>query len=175
MHNKVVHRLSRGLRRNGAAILRFNFRGVNLSEGAYAHGDGEVEDARAALEWLLGRYPGLPYTLAGFSFGAQVILRLGCSGAGAGRLIAAGFPATYYERIPWETCRSPKLFIQSTQDQFGPRDALQTLFARLQPPKQLFWVEAGDHFFSGALEEFEETVYRLGALPPQEGARNTGG
>src|ERR1700678_3346248 len=58
MHNKVVYRIARGLRSTGAVVLRFNFRGVNLSEGEYAHGIGELEDARAALSFLRGRYPG---------------------------------------------------------------------------------------------------------------------
>lgn len=49
MHNKVVYRLARGLRRSGSVVLRFNFRGVGRSEGTHAHGAGEVEDARAAL------------------------------------------------------------------------------------------------------------------------------
>ena len=49
MHNKVVYRIARGLRSAGAVVLRFNYRGVNLSEGEYAHGEGELEDARAAL------------------------------------------------------------------------------------------------------------------------------
>src|SRR5579872_7267987 len=52
MHNKVVYRMARGLRAAGGAILRFNFRGVNLSEGVHANGIGEVEDARAALDVL---------------------------------------------------------------------------------------------------------------------------
>ena len=40
MHNKVVHRIARGLRRAGLVVLRFNYRGVHLSEGSYAHGEG---------------------------------------------------------------------------------------------------------------------------------------
>src|SRR4051794_8082546 len=78
MHNKVVYRIARGLRRSGCVVLRFNYRGVNLSEGVYDHGDGELEDARAALAFLRGRYPDLSYSLAGFSFGSRIILRLGC-------------------------------------------------------------------------------------------------
>src|SRR5215210_6192989 len=46
MHNKVVYRLARGLRKAGGVVLRFNYRGVNLSEGVYDHGNGETEDAR---------------------------------------------------------------------------------------------------------------------------------
>src|ERR1700759_5560128 len=79
MHNKVVHRLARGLRRSGAVVLRFNYRGGNLSEGSYAHGEGELADARAALAVLRERYPALPFTLAGFSFGSRIALRLGCA------------------------------------------------------------------------------------------------
>src|SRR6267143_1955953 len=93
MHNKVVYRIARGLRRAGAVVLRFNYRGVNLSEGQYAHGTGETEDARAALDILRSRYPTLPFALAGFSFGSRIILRLGCEIAGPSRLIAVGFPA----------------------------------------------------------------------------------
>ena len=66
MHNKVVYRTARGLRRSGSVVLRFNFRGVNLSEGLHDEGNGEMEDARAALNLLRGRYPDLPYSLAGF-------------------------------------------------------------------------------------------------------------
>src|ERR1700733_9637645 len=93
MHNKVVYRIARGLRRAGAVVLRFNYRGVNLSEGQYDHGIGEVEDARAALALLRSRYPSLPFSLAGFSFGSRIILKLGCEMPGVSRLIAVGFPA----------------------------------------------------------------------------------
>src|ERR1700684_2297936 len=56
MHNKVVYRMARGLRKSGCVVLRFNYRGVNLSEGEYAHGIGETDDAHAALEELRARY-----------------------------------------------------------------------------------------------------------------------
>src|SRR5438477_3046095 len=69
MHNKVVYRIARGMRRAGAVVLRFNYRGVNLSEGQYDHGVGEREDARTALNFVRERYADLPFALAGFSFG----------------------------------------------------------------------------------------------------------
>src|SRR5438105_5945955 len=79
MHNKVVYRIARALRQAGMVVLRFNYRGVNLSEGIYDQGEGEREDARVALEFLRGRYPDLPFALAGFSFGSRIMLRLGCA------------------------------------------------------------------------------------------------
>lgn len=161
MHNKVVYRIARALRRSGAVVLRFNFRGVGSSEGEHDHGAGEVEDARAALHYLRARYPSLPLSLAGFSFGSRVIMRLGCQMACPQRLIAVGYPTRLGSLEFLNVCTCPKYFVQSTHDEFGPRPQLESLFASLREPKQLYWVEAADHFFGGALPEFEETVFRL--------------
>jgi alpha/beta superfamily hydrolase len=162
MHNKVVYRIARGLRRSGAVVLRFNYRGVNLSEGEYGHGAGETEDARVALAWLRERYPELPFSLAGFSFGSRIVLQIACSDPEVRRVIAVGFPTTYKSRDYLDGCRTPKVFLQSTHDEHGPRTDLEQLFATLPEPKQLIWVEAQDHFFKGALDEFERAVTGLG-------------
>jgi len=158
MHNKVVYRMARGLRRSGSVVLRFNFRGVNLSEGAHDNGEGELDDARAALNTLRERYPDLPFALAGFSFGSRVITRLGCSIDGASWLLACGFPTRHGAADYLETCAVPKIFIQSTNDQYGPRAEFEEHYARFANPKKLIWVEAQDHFFAGALDEFEKAV-----------------
>ena len=164
MHNKVVYRIARGLRRTGHVVLRFNYRGVNLSAGSYAQGEGELEDASAALAYLRGRYAGLPYTLAGFSFGSRIALRMGCGDctSGASRIIAAGFPTAYRDRSDLEGCVTPRVFIQSTHDEFGAVEDLRATVEKLPEPKQLILVEARDHYFNGALEQLEEEVVRLG-------------
>lgn len=165
MHNKVVYRMARGLRKSGAVVLRFNFRGVNLSEGEYAGGVGEVDDARAALAWLRDRYPDLPYSLAGFSFGSRVVLRLGCEDAWVQRVVAVGFPTKYKDFDDVQHCAKPKIFIHSTLDEHGPREELQAVFDTLPEPKRLIWVEAEDHFFKGALDAFEEQIVGIGLSP----------
>ena len=157
MHNKVVYRMARGLRGSGIAVLRFNFRGVGASEGEHAHMTGEIEDARAALAWLRERYPDLPFALAGFSFGARVITRLGCPLEGAKFLMAVGH-STQRDNGYLEACPVPKIFVQSTHDEFGPRPELEAIYAKLAEPKQLIWIEAEDHFFRGGLDELEEAV-----------------
>jgi hypothetical protein len=164
MHNKVVYRLARGLRRAGIVVLRFNFRGVGRSAGEHAHLEGEIEDARAALAWLRARYPDLPYALAGFSFGSRVATRLGCAAPGASFLMAAGFPTRWGAPDYLENCPAPKIFIQSTNDQYGPRAELEEMYERFAAPKQLHWIDAADHFFAGSLESLEEQV-RQSAQP----------
>ena len=162
MHNKVVYRVARGLRASGHVVLRFNYRGVNLSEGEYAHGEGELDDARVALAVLRTRYPELPLTLAGFSFGARIVLRLGCasgdSGLTARRVIAVGFPAVYADRTNLEACSAPRIFVHSTRDQYGSVEELSGLVGRLSEPKQLIFIDAQDHFFAGALDQLEATI-----------------
>ena len=154
------------MRRAGAVVLRFNYRGVNLSEGSYDEGVGEIEDARAALAFLRGRYPDLPFSLAGFSFGSRIILRLGCEIPGARQLLAVGFPAAMPKSTGLGDCTVPRVFIVSRNDEFCPIVAMQEHYAALPEPKQLIWVEASDHFFAGALDKLEDAVLRVAQEAP---------
>lgn len=166
MHNKVVHRIARGFRRAGAVVLRFNFRGVNLSEGKHDKGVGEVDDARAALELLRERYADLPYSLAGFSFGSRVILRLGCSSStGAQKLVAVGFPTRLGNWDYLAHCELPKVFVQSTHDEHGPKHELEAAFETFAEPKRLEFIEARDHFFDGALGTLEDAIANIATRP----------
>ena len=161
MHNKVVYRVARGLRRSGSIVLRFNFRGVGRSQGAHAHGEGELEDARILMDWLRSRYPGLPHSVAGFSFGSRVALRLGCALPATRRAIAVGLPTRSNSLDYLKTCATPKIFIQSTNDEHGPRTDLESLYGNFEEPKQIYWVDSADHFFVNGLDALEETVYQL--------------
>jgi alpha/beta superfamily hydrolase len=40
---------------------------------------------------------------------------------------------------------------------------MEAYFAALAEPKELIWVDAADHFFSGALDEFENAIFQIGA------------
>jgi alpha/beta superfamily hydrolase len=156
MHNKVVHRMARALRHSGAVVLRFNFRKVGEVEAG-------MEDAQAALDWLRARYPDLPYALAGFSFGSRVTTRMGCESAGARFLLAAGFPTRWGPAEYLQTCAAPKIFVQSTNDQYGPRAEFDPMYATFAEPKELHWIESADHFFAGSLDELESTIERIGS------------
>jgi uncharacterized protein len=57
------------------AWARFNFRGVEGSEGAHDDGRGEVDDALAVLEELRRLAPTVPMTACGHSFGSWVALQ----------------------------------------------------------------------------------------------------
>src|SRR5919201_465446 len=156
MHNKVVFALAKALNSFGFPVLRFNFRGADLSEGEHDFGRGEVDDVRAALNWLDREFR-LPMISAGFSFGAATGLQAACPDKRVVALIAAGTPVRVEERgYSYEflrECHKPKLFISGGQDPFAPRAALQQLAAAAAEPKKLVLIEGGGHFFEGRLDE----------------------
>jgi alpha/beta superfamily hydrolase len=153
MHNKVVFQAAKALHQRGASVLRFNFRGAGLSEGAHDKGLGERDDVRAAIDYLAGEFPGKPVVVAGFSFGSWVGLRAGCEDARVARLIGLGLPVDNVDASYLQSCAKPKLFIQGGNDQFGSRPNIEALFATLPEPKRLIIVEHADHFFTGHLDQ----------------------
>ncbi len=133
MHNKVVFQVAKTLHRFGLAVLRFNFRGAGMSEGVHDEGRGESDDVGAALEFLTEQFPGQRLLLAGFSFGARVGLREGCSNPGPAshvvELIGLGLPANYPGLSFLRSCSKPKLLVQGERDQFGARENVEALVA----------------------------------------------
>jgi alpha/beta superfamily hydrolase len=162
-----VFHIMKALNTFGYPVLRFNFRGTGLSQGEHDHGRGEVDDVRAALDWLDHEYH-LPLIFAGFSFGAAIGLRAACPDARVRALIAAGTPVApvaadveeprvyTYEFLA--DCAKPKLFVSGARDQFGPKAKLETLVTSLPEPKKLIVIEGADHFFEGRLRELREAV-----------------
>lgn len=77
MHNAVILTLTRMLaeRDEDTASLRFNFRGVERSEGAHDHGAGELLDVVSAVDAVKRALPRARITLVGYSFGSWVGLR----------------------------------------------------------------------------------------------------
>lgn len=152
LHNKVVYHTMKALSSFGLPVVRFNFRSVGLSEGEFDNGEGELEDTRAVLQWMEQNL-GLPILLAGFSFGSFVGMRAGCGDKQVKGLIGLGIPfraegrSYTYEFLTH--CMQPKLFISGTEDQFGPRDAVEPMLAKAADPKRIVWIEGAEHFFQG--------------------------
>ena len=181
LHNKVVFHTMKALNSFGFPVLRFNFRGAGLSQGEHDHGNGEVEDVRAALNWLDAEFH-LPLVFAGFSFGSAVGLRAACSDARVKALIGVGVPAIpvavdaeaprVYTFDFLRECMKPKLFVSGARDQFGPRAKLEALVASAAEPKKLVVIEGADHFFEGRLRELRETIegWVKGAISHQPSA-----
>ena len=156
MHNKVVHTLARALQEQGMPTLRFNYRGVGASAGAYDDGRGETEDALAVIAWGRRRWPGAQLVLAGFSFGAAVALRAALA-AGAAQLITVAPAITHPGAAPLRPA-CPLLLVAGDADDLVDFGQLRAWAAAFQPPPTLRVLAGGDHFFHGRLQELRAAV-----------------
>jgi uncharacterized protein len=162
LHNKVVFHAMKALNSFGFSVLRFNFRGTGLSQGEHDHGNGELDDVRAALDWLDHEFH-LPLIFAGFSFGAAVGLRAACPDARVKAAIGLGLPVSPIDDRTYDfaflaSCSKPKLFVSGDRDQFGTPAQLKELVDSASNPKKLVLIAGGDHFFEGRLRELRDAI-----------------
>jgi alpha/beta superfamily hydrolase len=156
MHFKLLFRAAKVLQSRGYAVLRFQFRGVGRSAGAFDRGRGEADDALAALDFLRREYPEKPILVGGFSFGATVALRVGARDERPAALLLMGLPVLAMESVAENPRAIPVLFIQGERDEFGDGRAIED-FVRVFPgPAELVVVPGADHLFTektGAVED----------------------
>ncbi len=156
--NKVVHTISRSMNELAVPAIRFNFRGVGASEGAYADGLGEAEDLLAVAGWARNRFPQADLWLAGFSFGAAVAIRA-TGQLKPARLISvappvvrmAGLLADVQVKCPW-------LIVQGTADEVVSAEDVQNWAKTRHPEAMLVPLPEVGHFFHGRLTLLRETL-----------------
>jgi len=163
MHTKAVFQGAKGLARIGCAVLRFNFRGVGLSEGTFDQGPGELADYQAALEFMAARYPGVPLWAAGFSFGAWVALETGAADPRVTVLIGVAPPVNRESYTFTNTLDStkPKFLIQGSLDELCPLKEMWAFYAKLKEPKEIVVIDGASHLFEGKAEEVGDALAEL--------------
>ncbi|MFG6467763.1 alpha/beta hydrolase [Roseateles sp. BYS87W] len=154
MDNKVVQTLARAFIHLGWRAVRFNFRGIGKSEGAWDEGRGEVDDALAVL--AAERTAGAPLVLAGFSFGGYVASRAAQRLADpAQRLVLVG-PAT--SRFDTAPVPADTVVIHGEVDDVVP---LSSVLDWARPQSLPVTVVPGvGHFFHGQLPLLKSLVVR---------------
>jgi len=162
MDNKVVTTLARAFLELGFAALRFNFRGVGESAGSYDQGDGETLDAIAAANFMRGEFPGLPLTLAGFSFGGYVQARAAEELRPQHLVLVAPAVGRFaMPQVPADT-----LLVHGDLDEVVELDAVLH-WARPQHLPVVVLAGAG-HFFHGHLTQLRQIVLQHFAAQGQE-------
>jgi alpha/beta superfamily hydrolase len=161
MHTKAVFQSAKAFGRIGCAVLRFNFRGVGTSAGSFADGVGEMDDFRAALDFMHDRYPGVPIWAAGMSFGSWIAMSVGAADARVSTLVGICPPLSRYDFEAVRTSQKPKFFVQGERDEICPLKEMQAFYARTEDPKELAIIDAADHLFDGKLVEVAEAIEDL--------------
>jgi uncharacterized protein len=154
--NKVVTTVSKAFNDLGATVIRFNYRGVGKSEGAWDEGRGETDDAIAALKHLQSTEGAdLPVLAAGFSFGGYVVRALSARQTVDKLLLVA--PAV--TRFAVGEVEPSTLIVHGETDDVVP---LSEVLAWARPQQIPITVMPGaGHFFHGALVPLRNCVRSL--------------
>ncbi len=160
MDNKVVTTMARAFRELGIASIRFNFRGVGLSEGTYDAGIGESEDMFQVLQ-AIGR-PHLQVFFAGFSFGSYVAFRALTlyqeKYDHPTALITIAPSVQHYDYTSPLAPATPWLVIMGTEDEIVPLAAVSAFVqGRCPAPSVEYFADTG-HFFHGKLLDLKASL-----------------
>ncbi len=163
MNNKVVFRIFQAFTRQGFSALRFNFRGVGRSQGAYDEGIGELADAAAALDWLQSCNPNASQCwIGGFSFGAWIAMQLLMRRPEITGFVCVAPPASMYDFTFLAPCPSSGLFVHGDADEVVPLEAVATLAEKLSAQRGIaidYRVLPGaNHFFSDHIEALSAQI-----------------
>jgi hypothetical protein len=163
MNNKVVYSLFHTFLKRGFACLRFNFRGVGRSQGAFSRGEGELSDAASALDWLQGHNQNSRECwVAGFSFGAWIGMQLLMRRPEISGFITVAPPANMYDFSFLAPCPSSGLVVSGSKDEIVPTDSVVKLVEKMNHQRDINVVHkllnGANHFFQGELESLEGCV-----------------
>jgi hypothetical protein len=149
MGSRLVYDVATALADAGHPVLRFDFRGVNRSEGAYAQGVGELDDAVACYDELVRR-AGQQAVVVGYSFGAGVALRL-AQKRPVVRLVTIGLPLPVLDsglvpetEAPSVVCRVD--MVLGDKDPYVTVDAARWLATKFPSPANVIVLPGAAHF-----------------------------
>lgn len=164
LDNKVVYTLARAFVELGVPSIRFNFRGVGASAGAYDEGRGETEDALAVIAYGRERWAGASLWLAGFSFGGAVAVRAAAlTRPDTLVTVAPGITRVAMQGVGSPAC--PWLIVQGDADDVIAPGAVREWASRQSPAPAIRLLPGAGHFFHGRLHELRSVVLEF--LGPQ--------
>jgi uncharacterized protein len=156
MRSIVVSALFEALPTMGIACLRFNFRGVENSEGVYSEGRDEPHDVVAALDAASATAAAAgitgPLVLVGWSFGADIAL--GIDDARIAGWVGIAPPLRFRPERAYDVVAGdprPKLLVLAAHDEFRtPNDIAAETSAWTATRIEV--VPGASHFFVGRTE-----------------------
>jgi uncharacterized protein len=172
MDNKVVTTIARAVFDAGAAVYRFNFRGVGNSAGVHDDGKGESRDMQRVIAYAQAQHPGAPLWLAGFSFGGAVACVASESSAPQEMVLVA--PA-FHRLADWANTATGGRPPPSTLLIHGERDGTVPLTDSFDWAREreiaVVVVPGAEHFFHQRLHILKRLILQhLGVTPEQDAA-----
>ncbi|MFV0438140.1 MAG: alpha/beta hydrolase [Desulfopila sp.] len=157
MANPVVESLVHAYRRKNISTLRFNFRGVGLSQGEYDQGIGERQDVLAAIDFLLEQ--GLStIELAGYSFGAWVNAHLEHLPVEVATMIFVSPPLALLSFTEVGALSRLRLVVCGEEDEIAPPSLVEKTLPGWNTPARLAIIDYADHFYNGCFPALERVM-----------------
>ena len=157
MNNTLVYRTARAIRTAGLATLRFNFRGVEGSEGEHDGTGAEDEDARTAIDWMCARFGADSRVwAAGYSFGSRTVASLARSEPRIERVLLLACPVNYYDLGFLGEVTQPMFGVFGSVDPFGTASDFARTHPNLVGRVEVEEIQGADHFFRGRTPLVEE-------------------
>ena len=173
MNNRVVFIMFNNFVERGFSVLRFNFRGVGRSQGAFDNGVGELSDAAYAFDWMQQFNSNSPLCwIGGYSFGALISMQLMMRRPEIDGFVSISPPAGTEDFSFLAPCPSSGLIIHGDKDTHVPLDAVKKLAQKLDGQKNisvnLSIVKDADHFYKDNMDNLSKEVasYLDNSLPP---------
>ena len=161
MHTKVVFQSAKALAEIGCVVLRFNFRGVGKSAGTWDNGRGELDDFRAAVDYMETNYTGLEMWAAGFSFGSYIALTAGAADPRVCALIGIAPPVERYDFDAALKSTKAKFVIHGERDELISIRSVRAFYGRMQEPKEMVEIDRANHLFDGQASEVADALRDL--------------
>ena len=163
MNNRVVYTLFQSFVAAGFSTLRINFRGVGRSQGKYDRGEGEMNDAASAVDWLQTYNPqASAIWIAGFSFGAWIGMQLLMRRPEFDGFVVVSPPANLYDFTFLAPCPSSGLIIQGDKDDLVSEPAVAKLAEKISKQRGLAIdyrvVPGANHFFADQQDIIAEHI-----------------
>lgn len=164
MNTKIPYMLYQSFVAHGFSTLRFNFRGVGMSQGYFDKGEGELADAVAALEWMQALNPNAPYVyVAGYNFGAWIGMQLLMRRPEIKGFVTVAPPAHEIDFSFLAPCPQSGLIIHGEKDAIIPEPFVEKLVGRLNQQKGINIdyrvVPGANHFFNEHTDLLIEHVH----------------
>ena len=153
LHNPVIFHADRELNRAGLTTLRFNFRGVEGSDGFHDEGRGEIGDVAAAAGWVAALAPSVPLILVGYSFGSRCAIAHATADRSVAGVVAIGLPVRIWAFEDLALLGRPLSVVHGTKDEFGSITEVKAVIERAVPAGRIYEVDGASHLFPGRTKE----------------------
>ena len=160
MYNLVVETIVHVYNIKGYSTLKFNFRGVGGSQGAYDDGHGEQKDVLAALSFL-GDMGMEQIDLAGYSFGAWVNAHVVQEDVSVKNMVMVSPPAGFMDFSTIGPMERLKLVVTGSRDDIAPADVVKQMCSVWNPNARFEVIDGADHFYGGYLNQLEAVLVSI--------------